>query len=139
MFPSSLFLCAPTPPATHRYIQHLQGQVITNVKSLNDFMHDVKEGTKKAVPEGDTDRLREVLSYIHTIRTRDKIVSSMWDPFREMVVLLKKHGYPLDETELKVLEATPQKWANTVQDIYGVQQAITHLQNAEVQYTCERN
>jgi hypothetical protein len=39
-----------------------------------------------------------VLSYIHTIRTRDKIVSSMWDPFREMVVLLKKHGYPLDES-----------------------------------------
>jgi hypothetical protein len=44
----------------HKYIQHLQGQVITNVKSLNDFMHDVKEGTKKAVPEGDTDRLRYV-------------------------------------------------------------------------------
>lgn len=42
--------------------------------------------------QGDSDKLKTVLGYIHQVRSSERSVLAMFQPLRDTVSVLKKHG-----------------------------------------------
>ncbi len=91
-------------------------------------MNTVNQGLQQEVTQDDSATLKTVLGYIHQIRSIEKSVATMFQPLRDTVNVLKKHGRNLDDYELKLLSDAPMKWDSTVNRVYKVKEQVNSLQ-----------
>jgi hypothetical protein len=59
-------------------------------------------------------------------------IKRLFDPLRERVQLLKKHGVAVSNHEVLLLEQMPAKWDEIVRAAFDEKERILPLQNAEM-------
>ena len=69
--------------------QYLQIYVRDQLTELHTFLRDVNKGLDVVVESGDRDSMMEVMRNIRDVRKRTPQISSMFDPLRSIVFLLK--------------------------------------------------
>jgi len=115
------------------YTEHLYNMVTRKLNQLESLMNEVKDGMQQEVGPGDSEGLKKVLAYIHQVRSKERSVNAMFDPIKDTVALLRKHGSKsLDEYETKLLNDAPVKWANTVVEVYKIKEKVNALQSEEM-------
>jgi dynein heavy chain len=116
----------------HVYTSYLYNDVTRKLNQMESLVNEVNAGVNKEVKQGDSETLKEVLGYIHKVRTQEKSTQELWQPLRDTVAMLKKYGKNLDDYELKMLANAPMKWEQTVGLVYTVKEKVNNLQNDEV-------
>lgn len=116
----------------HTYTSFLYNDVTRKLTQLDNLMKNVNEGLMQEVPQGDSEALKKVLGHIHQVRSKEKSTVKMFQPLKDTVNLLKKHGRNLDEFETKLLSEAPSKWDSTVTSVYAVKEKVNKRQDEEV-------
>ena len=120
------------------FTQFLQDFVATKLTDVFAFVGEVSTGLDTEVVSGDRDSLMAVMGHIRNVRKRMKEMDRTFEPLREIVMLLKTHGIPLDlgtigdVDALDFLENAPMEWDNTVNKTFRVKELIQPMQNTMV-------
>ena len=97
---------------TYQYQQYLLEKVTSNVTELDQFVRATDVALDTEVSDTDRSTMLAVMGYLRDVRKREAATDAMFDPLRQTVSLLSKHGISTDENILKMLEDTPLAWNN---------------------------
>lgn len=91
-----------------KYTGFLLENTTTEINNIKNFIHEVSEGIKtipeKAETKAEKDTLMQVMTHLRDVKMiKDRALGEI-GPMREMIQLLKKHGVPMHEDFLVVLE-----------------------------------
>lgn len=84
-----------------------------SLRDIDAFLLKANKGLEGTVVEGDMDSIMAVTRHIRDVRKKMHDMESIFEPLKDMVVLLKNHGVPLDlalignRTAHDYLEAAP--------------------------------
>lgn len=117
----------------HIFLSHLEDHVQKSVLSLGKFIQEVTAGLAKDVPPGNYERLVQAMDYLFQVRSRQEETDAVFDPLREMVLVLRKFGRQLDEDVVAKLETLPDAWSNLKKVCVAVKERLAPLQVEEVQ------
>lgn len=112
-----------------------QDFVSRSLADIDGFMHRVNRGLEGDISQGDIDSIMAVTRLIRDVRKKMPDMESIFEPLKDMVVLLKNHGVPLElglvggRTALDYLEVAPVMWESTVNKAFKVKEEIQPLQN----------
>lgn len=118
------------------HTQYLQNYISDKLIDLHSFLDNVNSGLEKTIESGDREGLMRVMTYIRDVRKRMPEIAVIFDPLRNIVLLLKKHSIPIDlpavggQPALDFLEAAKMIWDNTVNKAFRVKEEIQPLQNS---------
>ena len=115
------------------YTEHLLNRVTDTVSELLTFMEEAAVKQQMEVPEGDVEKLKEVMACIRDVRQRTEFTDGMFEPLRNTVALLKKWDIEVTEETLKGLEEAPMTWSNLKKQTFATKEKLTPLQNAEAE------
>jgi hypothetical protein len=115
--------------------QYLQVYVKEQLTDLHTFLKDLNKGLDVVVESGDRESMMEVMKNIRDVRKRTPQISSMFDPLRTIVFLLKAKAVVIDipsvggYTALDFLEQAKMFWESTVHKTYRVKESLQPLMN----------
>ena len=118
------------------HTQYLQNFISDKLQDLYRFLDTVNSGLEKTIESGDREALMRVMTHIRDVRKRMPEIAVIFDPLRNIVMLLKKHSIPIDlpavggQPALDFLEAAKMIWDNTVNRAFRVKEEIQPLQNS---------
>jgi len=118
------------------FTQYLQDFVSHSLKDIDGFIARINKGLEVKVSQGDMDSIMAVTRVIRDVRKRMADMESVFEPLKDMVILLKNHGVPLElalvngRTALDYLEVAPVMWESTVNKAFKVKEEIQPLQNS---------
>ena len=115
-----------------KYLQNYVGQ---QLMELHDFLKNVNRGLDVNVESGDRESMMEVMKSIRDVRKRTPQISSLFDPLREIVTLLKNKGVVIEIPNVGIypaldyLDQAKVFWEGTVNKTYRVKEALQPLMN----------
>ncbi|XP_061632559.1 dynein axonemal heavy chain 11 isoform X3 [Phyllopteryx taeniolatus] len=112
--------------------EHLLTYVTNSLDGLQGFVRTTVEGLAKCVPKGDYQSLMEVMSHLLAIRDRQVVTDKMFEPLRDTVILLERHGVTIPDKVHFQLEELPEKWNGAKKLSLKVRHEVAPLQNEEV-------
>jgi dynein heavy chain len=121
------------------YTQYLQNYVGDQLTGLYEFVIDVNKGLDNKVEHGNRNAFMNVMSFIRDVRKRMPEISSLFDPLRNIVTLLKGKSIAIDlpqvggQAALDYLEQAQMIWDNTVNKAYRVKENLQPLQNSMIE------
>ena len=122
----------------YAHTQYLQNYVGTRLLDLYNFMKDVNKGLDRTVESGDRQGFLNVMSYIRDVKKRLPDFSSMFEPLRNIVAMLKQESIPMDlppiggQSALDFLEHAKMLWEALVNRAFRVKESLQPLQNSMV-------
>ncbi|XP_077576473.1 dynein axonemal heavy chain 11 [Stigmatopora nigra] len=112
--------------------EHLLTYVTNSLEDLQGFVHTTVEGLAKCVPKGDYHTLVEVMSHLLAIRDRQAVTDKMFDPLRDTVILLERHGVAIPDKVYVQIKELPEKWNSAKKLSLTVRHEVAPMQNQEV-------
>lgn len=118
------------------HTQYLQNYIADILNDLHSFLTTVNLGLEKGVEAGNRNSLMAVMTHIRDVRKRMPEIAVIFDPLRNIVLLLKKYTIPIDlpnigeHAALDFLESAKMLWDNTVNRAFRVKEEIQPLQNS---------
>ncbi|XP_061675536.1 dynein axonemal heavy chain 11 isoform X2 [Syngnathoides biaculeatus] len=112
--------------------EHLLTYVTNSLDDLQGFVCATGEGLAKSVPKGDHHSLVEVMSHLLAIRDRQVITDTMFEPLKDTVILLERHGVTIPDKVHWQLEELPEKWNRAKKLSLKVRHEVAPMQNEEV-------
>ena len=115
------------------FSQFLQGEVGTKLKDLAEFIKSVSIGLD--VDPRDGESVMSVMAHIRDVRKRTPEIASMFEPQRDIIMLLKRHSITIDlepvdgQPALEFLENSKMFWEGIVNKTYRVKEVIQPTQN----------
>ena len=85
----------------------------SRIESLTDFISKVNDGLTKHSPADDPENeklLYATMTHIRDVKLAMNAIKLLFQPIREQVTLLKKHGVSLSEERLLELEQAPARY-----------------------------
>jgi dynein heavy chain len=140
-----------------KYTQFMGAHVEDSLRELDTFMESVNAGLDTEVidakgggDEGDDEAdasLKTVMTHIRDVRKKmgpphltDRwLIETAFEPLRDMLQLLKKHGEPLADIKIgnedlqDYLESVPLKWEGVVGKMFKKKEEILPLQSQKVE------
>ena len=119
------------------HTQYLADNVRQSLRWLHDFMDGVSSGLTDEVsvaPDG-REKLMAVITCIRDVRRVMDATQAMFQPMRDTVSLLKRHGMSLDDAQvagmpmLTYLDQSQLLWDNVLNHTFKVKEAIRPHQN----------
>jgi dynein heavy chain len=107
-----------------RYTQHLLDDVTDKVEELMAFIADSTSTMEQEVPDGDKDKLVEVMGCLRDVRSRMESTDAMFDPLRNTTALLKRWGLMVSDEVLAGLEEAPVLWNNVKKQYFATNQRL---------------
>ncbi|XP_019728452.1 dynein heavy chain 11, axonemal isoform X3 [Hippocampus comes] len=112
--------------------EHLLTYVTNSLDDLQGFVHTTVDGLAKCLPKGDYRSLVEVMSHLLAIRDRQAVTDKMFEPLRDTVILLERHGVTIPDKVYLQLEELPEKWNGAKKLSLKVRHEVSPMQNEEV-------
>ena len=83
------------------FSSYLQTQLGTKLSELYSFMKNVNSGLDVTLEGISREAVMKVMSHIRDVRKRTPEISSMFEPQRDIVMMLKKHSITIDLVKIK--------------------------------------
>ena len=121
----------------YMFSQHLHNDIVQKLTDLHNVCGKINDGLGVEVVDGDLEALMDVMGHIRDVRKRVEETNAMFEPLRETINLLKKHGVSMDgamigdDELMDNLENAPMKWEIIVNKAYKKKETIMPMQNAE--------
>jgi dynein heavy chain len=119
-----------------KYSMFLHEWTSARIQSTAAFINKVSEGLKQspaaAGREASEQLLYQKMTHIRDVKLAMNAIKRLFDPLRERVQLLKKHGVAVSDHEVLLLEQMPAKWGEIVRAAFDEKERILPLQNAEM-------
>ncbi|CAM9543075.1 unnamed protein product [Hapterophycus canaliculatus] len=120
------------------FAQSLQDHVSSSLERMHSFISHTQKGleTPQSVSAEDKDGIMSTMTHIRDVRKKAPMVTGLFGPLKDTVLLLKSRGIPLDlppvnnQAALEFLDSVHMLWDNTVNKAYRVKGEIQPLQNA---------
>ena len=119
----------------YMHSKYLQNYVAQQLTDLHDFLKVVNKGLDVNVEAGDRDSMMEVMKSIRDVRKRTPQISSLFEPLRDIVALLKNKGVVIEipnvgsYAALDYLDQAKVFWEGTVNKTYRVKEVLQPLMN----------
>lgn len=121
----------------YMFTLYLHKHVMDKLRWLHEFTQEVEEGLNPDVTASEEDReaLMAVIAHICDVSKIMDQTFAMFEPLKEVVSLLKKHGDDFRDEKvagihaLEYLEDAQIRWENTVNHTFKVKEAIRPHQN----------
>lgn len=75
-----------------------------SLDDLQGFVHTTVDGLAKCLPKGDYRSLVDVMSHLLAIRDRQAVTDKMFEPLKDTVILLERHGVTIPDKVYLQLE-----------------------------------
>ncbi|KAM9806325.1 dynein axonemal heavy chain 11 isoform 1-T1 [Syngnathus typhle] len=111
--------------------EHLLTYVTNSLDDLQGFVRTTVEGLAKCVRKGDHHSLVEVMSHLLAIRDRQVVTNKMFEPLRDTVILLERHGVTIPDKVYLQMEELPEKWNGAKKMSLKVRHEMAPMQNEE--------
>uniref|UniRef100_UPI0037E727D7 dynein axonemal heavy chain 11 n=1 Tax=Semicossyphus pulcher TaxID=241346 RepID=UPI0037E727D7 len=112
--------------------EHLLTYVTNSLDELQQFVRATVEGLGQSVAKGNHCGLVEVMSHLLAVRDRQTSTDKMFEPLRDMIVLLEQYGVTIPDKVYSQLEELPEKWSGAKKLAVKVRHDVAPMQNAEV-------
>eukprot|EP00752_Nemacystus_decipiens_P011484 g10196.t1 len=118
------------------FAQSLQDHVSTSLERMYSFISYTQKGLETPLSAEDKDGIMSTMTHIRDVRKKAPMVTGLFGPLKDTVMLLKSRGIPMDlppvnnQPALEFLDSAYMLWDNTVNKAYRVKGEIQPLQNA---------
>jgi dynein heavy chain, axonemal len=120
----------------YSFSSYLQVHLGSKLNELYTFMKAVNGGLDVPLEGISRDAVMKVMSHIRDVRKRTPEIESLFEPQRDIVMMLKKHSITIDldpiggQSALEFLENSKMFWDGTVNKAYRVKESIQPIQNS---------
>ena len=108
-------------------------RVINTLTELKEFMTQINEGLATEVEPDNAEALLKAMTCIRDVRLRADIVTGLWEPLKDKVGLLKKHGVIISEDYIEMLDNAPYDWADTTKTTLTAREQLLPLQSLQAE------
>jgi dynein heavy chain len=136
--PFKLTLLTNIKKWSYIFKKHLLDHVVDSLVQLHQFIEKADEGLQAQLPEGDYEGLVKVMEFLKMLKERQRKTDDMFEPLKEVIVLLRKYGVTIPEEVTVHLNELPGKWANTKRLTVNAKQIVGPLMGMEVGKLKER-
>ncbi|CAM9099296.1 unnamed protein product [Ectocarpus fasciculatus] len=118
------------------FAQSLQDHVSSSLERMYSFIAYTQKGLETPLSAEDKDGIMSTMTHIRDVRKKAPMVTGLFGPLKDTVLLLKSRGIPVDlppvnkQPALEFLDSAYMLWDNTVNKAYRVKGEIQPLQNA---------
>ncbi|KAF4726241.1 hypothetical protein FOZ62_001950 [Perkinsus olseni] len=119
----------------YTYTNYLQEFCEGRIGSLCRFIDKVNDGLTQHSPADDPENeklLYATMTHIRDVKLAMEATKLLFNPIREQVQTLKKHGVVLPEEQLQELDLAPARWEEVIRAAFDEKEKILPLQSAEM-------
>lgn len=113
---------------SNMYKQHLFNHVINSITELENFIEEAIAAMQTPLEEDDYPLLLIIMSYLVKVRDRQIATDVMFDPLKEIILLLKDYNMEFDEEIHVRLQELPDKWVMCKKVAVTTKQAVAPIQ-----------
>ncbi|KAF4665135.1 hypothetical protein FOL47_004778 [Perkinsus chesapeaki] len=117
------------------YTHFLQEFCEGRIDSLCKFIYKVNDGLTQHSPADDPENeklLYATMTHIRDVKLAMEAAKLLFNPIREQVSTLKKHGVVLADEKLQELDLAPARWEEVIRAAFDEKEKILPLQSAEM-------
>eukprot|EP00698_Gefionella_okellyi_P011840 TRINITY_DN3147_c1_g1_i1.p1 TRINITY_DN3147_c1_g1~~TRINITY_DN3147_c1_g1_i1.p1 ORF type:complete len:4456 (-),score=1211.74 TRINITY_DN3147_c1_g1_i1:43-11907(-) len=111
---------------------HLSNKVHRDLSDLKSFCVTAREGMQTSITDDDYDQLLAAMNLLLALRDRADRTEKMFEPLRQTVAMLRKHGVTVGDDVMEELDEAPDWWDGVKKLSYSFKTQLQPLQAKEV-------